>query len=266
MLEYSIKALAKLAGISTRTLRYYDEINLLKPLRINSSGYRIYGDKEVDILQQILFYKALELPLEKIKEIIGSEDFDTKKALYMHKENILKKQEELRKLLINVEKTICSLEGGITMSAEEKFEGFKKSIIEENEKKYGTEIREKYGDYKVEESYKKLGNLTKEQWDEAQILASEINEKLKEAIKVGEPKSEEARDIVEMHKRWLSFFGNYPVQAHLGLGQMYVDDERFTAYYDNAAGEGAAIFLRDSIAAYYNAKFNEETWQWIINS
>lgn len=265
-MEYSIKALAKLAGISTRTLRYYDEINLLKPLRINSSGYRIYGDKEVDILQQILFYKALELPLEKIKEIIGSEDFDTKKALYMHKENILKKQEELRKLLINVEKTICSLEGGITMSAEEKFEGFKKSIIEENEKKYGAEIREKYGDYKVEESYKKLGNLTKEQWDEAQILASEINEKLKEAIKVGEPKSEEARDIVEMHKRWLSFFGNYPVQAHLGLGQMYVDDERFTAYYDNAAGEGAAVFLRDSIAAYYNAKFNEETWQWIINS
>lgn len=265
-MEYSIKSLAKLAGISTRTLRYYDEINLLKPLRINSSGYRIYGDKEVDMLQQILFYKALELPLEKIKEIIASEDFDTKKALYMHKENILKKQEELRKLLINVEKTICSLEGGITMSAEEKFEGFKKSIIEENEKKYGTEIREKYGDYKVEESYKKLGNLTKEQWDEAQILASEINEKLKEAIKVGEPKSEEARDIVEMHKRWLSFFGNYPVQAHLGLGQMYVDDERFTAYYDNAAGEGAAVFLRDSIAAYYNAKFNEETWQWIINS
>ena len=68
-MEYSIKSLAKLAGISTRTLRYYDEIGLLKPLRINSSGYRIYGDKEVDILQQILFYKALELPLEKIKEI-----------------------------------------------------------------------------------------------------------------------------------------------------------------------------------------------------
>jgi DNA-binding transcriptional MerR regulator len=92
-LEYSIKSLAKLAGISTRTLRYYDEIGLLKPLRTNSSGYRIYGDKEVDILQQILFYKELELPLEQIKEIITSKDFDTKKALYNHKENILKKQE-----------------------------------------------------------------------------------------------------------------------------------------------------------------------------
>ena len=263
-MEYSIKSLAKLAGISTRTLRYYDEINLLKPLRINSSGYRIYGDKEVDMLQQILFYKALELPLEKIKEIIASEDFDTKKALYMHKENILKKQEELRKLLINVEKTICSLEGGITMSAEEKFEGFKKSVIEENEKKYGSEIREKYGDSKVEESYKKLGNLTKEQWDEVQGLGVQINESLKEAVKDGSPKGQKAKEVVELHKRWLSFFGDYQVQAHLGLGQMYVDDERFTAYYDNAAGEGASVFLRDSIAAYYNAKFNEETWQWII--
>ena len=265
-MEYSIKSLAKLAGISTRTLRYYDEINLLKPLRINSSGYRIYGDKEVDMLQQILFYKALELPLEKIKEIIASEDFDTKKALYMHKENILKKQEELRKLLINVEKTICSLEGGITMSAEEKFEGFKKSVIEENEKKYGSEIREKYGDSKVEESYKKLGNLTKEQWDEVQGLGVQINESLKEAVKDGNPKGQKAKEVVELHKRWLSFFGDYQVQAHLGLGQMYVDDERFTAYYDNAAGEGASVFLRDSIAAYYNAKFNEETWQWIINN
>lgn len=263
-MEYSIKSLAKLAGVSTRTLRYYDEIGLLKPLRINSSGYRVYGDKEVDILQQILFYKALELPLDKIKQIITSEDFDTKKALYTHKENILKKQEELRKLLINVEKTICSLEGGNTMSVEEKFEGFKKNMIQENEKKYGTEIREKYGDSKVEESYKKLGNLTKEQWDEAQALAVEINEKLKEAMEEGNPKSEKANEVVEMHKRWLSFFGNYPVQAHLGLGQMYVDDERFTVYYDNAAGEGASVFLRDSIVSYYNAKFNEETWQWII--
>ena len=82
----------------------------------------------------------------------------------------------------------------------------------------------------------------------------------------GNPKGEKAREVVELHKKWLSFFGNYPVQAHLSLGQMYVDDERFSDYYDNAAGEGAAIFLRDSIAAYYNAKFNEETWQWIISS
>lgn len=263
-MEYSIKGLAKLANISTRTLRYYDEIGLLKPLRINSSGYRIYGDKEIDILQQILFYKALELPLEKIKEIITSEDFDAKEALYTHKENILKKQEELRKLLINVEKTICSLEGGITMSVEEKFEGFKKNMIEENEEKYGKEIREKYGEEKVKESYAKFGKLSKAEWEEVEKLGNSINETLKEAMKEGNPDSDKAKSVVEMHKKWLSFFGEYPVQAHLGLGQMYVDDERFTAYYDNAAGKGAALFLRDAIAAYYNAKFNEDTWQWTI--
>lgn len=263
-MEYSIKGLAKLANISTRTLRYYDEIGLLKPLRINSSGYRIYGDKEIDILQQILFYKALELPLEKIKEIITNEEFDAKEALYTHKENILKKQEELRKLLINVEKTICSLEGGIIMSAEEKFEGFKKNMIEENEKKYGKEIREKYGEEKVKESYVKFGKLSKAEWEEVEKLGNSINETLKEAMEEGKPNSDKAKSVVEMHRKWLAFFGEYPVQAHLGLGQMYVDDERFTAYYDNAAGKGAAVFLRDAIAAYYNAKFNEDTWQWTI--
>lgn len=261
-MEYSIKSLAKMAGISTRTLRYYDEIGLLKPLKINSSGYRIYGDKELDILQQILFYKALELPLEQIKQIITSKDFDSKKALYEHKNNILKKQEELNRLLINVERTICSLEGGIEMSAEEKFEGFKKKMIQENEDKYGKEIREKYGEEKVKESYAKFGKLTKEQIKEVEAVGEKVNNTLKGAMIDGNPKSEKAKEVVKLHKKWLSFFGDYQVQAHLGLGQMYVDDERFTAYYDNAAGEGAAVFLRDSIAAYYNAKFNEETWQW----
>lgn len=263
-MEYSIKSLAKLANISTRTLRYYDEIGLLKPLKINSSGYRIYGDKELDILQQILFYKALELPLEQIKQIITSKDFDSKKALYDHKENILKKQEELNRLLINVERTICSLEGGIAMSAEEKFEGFKKKMIQENEDKYGKEIREKYGEDKVRESYSKFGKLSKDEYKEVEKLSELINETLKKAMLDGDSAGEKAKEAVLNHKRWLSFFGNYPTEAHLGLGQMYVDDERFTAYYDNAAGEGAAIFLRDAIAAYYNARFNEETWQWEI--
>lgn len=80
-MEYTVKSLAKLAGISSRTLRYYDEINLLKPCRVNSSGYRIYGEEEVDTLQQIMFYKEMGLPLEKIKEIISNKDFNQKNAL-----------------------------------------------------------------------------------------------------------------------------------------------------------------------------------------
>lgn len=262
-MEYSIKSLAKLAGVTTRTLRYYDEIGLLKPLKISSSGYRIYGDKEVDMLQQILFYRQLELPLEKIKEIMTDKNFDKRKALYDHKKNILIKQEELRKLLINVEKTICSLEGGNKMSIEEKFEGLKKDILKENEKKYGKEIREKFGDTEVNESYKSFGKLTKDEFEEANNLSDLINKNLNECIKEGNPESNKSRKLVEMHKKWLSFYGNYSKQAHLGLGQMYVDDERFTKYYEEVAGKGAAKFLRDAIASYYDARFDEETWQWI---
>lgn len=263
-MEYTIKNLAKLAGISTRTLRYYDEIGLLKPCRINSSGYRIYGEEEVNILQQILLYKELELPLNKIKSIITEKNFDYKKALYDHKENILREQEKLNKLLNNVNKTIMSIEGEIEMKNEEKFEGFKKEKINENEKKYGKEIREKYGKNAVEESYKKFGKLTKEQWEETEKISIEINENIKVAMEKGDINCEEAQKGVRLHKKWLGYFMNCTEVVQLQLSQMYVDDERFTKYYEDNIGQGAATFLRDSVVALYNAKFNENTWQWEI--
>ena len=264
-MEYTIKKLAQLSGVTTRTLRYYDEIGLLKPCRVNSAGYRIYSDNEVNLLQQILLFKSLELSLDKIKEIVLSKDFDCKKALYDHKKNIIKRQEELNKLLANVDKTIIALDGGTEMSAEEKFEGLKKNLIDQNEEKYGKEIRDKYGEDKVQTYYKKFKNLSKEEFDTVEALANEINEKLREAMKTGDPNSSEAHEVVELHKKWLSYYGKYPKEAHLGLAQMYVDDKRFTLTYDNAAGEGAASFLRDAIKSYYNATFDEETYQWKFN-
>lgn len=263
-MEYTINNLSKLAGISTRTLRYYDEIGLLKPSRVSSSGYRIYTQVEIDLLQQILFYKELELPLEKIKVIITKENFDCKNALYEHKENLLQKQKQIQKLLESVDKSIKSLEGEIEMSNKEKFEAFKKDKLKQNEEKYGKEIREKYGEKRVNESNKKFANLTEEEYSEVEKLSNKINETLKESIKTKEPSSELAQECVKLHKKWLSYFGNYPPMAHLGLGQMYVDDPRFTEYYETNVGKGAAEFLRNAIGIYYNAKFDECTWQWII--
>lgn len=110
-----MQKLANLAGISTRTLRYYDEINILKPARINSSGYRIYGQKEVDILQQILFYREMGVSLEQIKEILTDPSFDVIQALKKHRENLLKKRKQIDLLISNVEKTIAQKEGRIIM-------------------------------------------------------------------------------------------------------------------------------------------------------
>ncbi|SCH13758.1 Multidrug transporter activation protein [uncultured Clostridium sp.] len=263
-MEYTINNLSKLAGVSTRTLRYYDEIGLLKPKRISSSGYRIYGEEEVNLLQQILFYKELDLPLEKIKSVIHSEEFDCVEALHEHKKNLLERQKQIEKLLNNIDRTLLSLKGEEEMSNKEKFEGFKKDIIKKNEEKYGKEIREKYGDKRVNKSNKKFAGLSEEEYNESERIRIEINEKLLEAMKINDPSNELAMEVVRLHKKWLEYFGTYPPQAHLNLGQIYVDDPRFTKYYDENVKQGAAKFLSMSIGAFYNAIFNENTWQWVI--
>ncbi|PGS49562.1 MerR family transcriptional regulator [Bacillus sp. AFS041924] len=253
-MEYTVQKLGRLAGISTRTLRYYDEIDILKPARINSSGYRIYGQSEVDRLQQILFYRELGINLEQIKEIITSPDFNSAKALKEHHEQLLDKRKQLDLLIKNVEKSIALTEGRITMSDKEKFEGFKKDMIEENEKKYGKEARGKYGDEAVNKANQKVMNMTEEDHKEVTRLSDELAKTLTEALKTGDPSSEIAQKAADLHKQWLTFYWNsYSKEAHAGLAQMYVDDERFRAHYDKEQ-PGTAEFLRDAIHIYTNYK------------
>jgi DNA-binding transcriptional MerR regulator len=253
-MEYTIQKLASLAGVSTRTLRYYDEIGILKPARINSSGYRIYGQEEVNRLQQILFYRELGVGLDSIKEIVTAPSFDGAKALREHREKLLEKREQLDLLIANVDKTIALTEGRITMSNKEKFEGFKKKMIEDNEKKYGKEIRDKYGKESVEASNAKVMNMTEEQYQEVTALAEQIHTTLAEAFKTGDPAGELAQKAANLHKQWLTYYWkDYSKEAHAGLAQMYVDDERFTAYYDKEQ-PGTAVFLRDAIHIYTGQK------------
>ncbi|ALC92150.1 MerR family transcriptional regulator [Bacillus sp. FJAT-18017] len=253
-MEYTVQRLADLAGISARTLRYYDEIGILKPARINSSGYRIYGSAEVNRLQQILFYRELDVPLETIKDIIIAPGFNEVAALRGHREKLLEKRRQLELLIANVEKTIKSKEGSSTMSDKEKFEGFKQKMIEENEEKYGDEIRQKYGKDEVEQSYAKVKSMTPEQHEEVTKLAVEVQRTLAEAFKTGNPAGELAQKAAGLHKKWLMFYwSSYSKEAHASLAQMYVDDERFTSYYDKDQ-PGTAKFLRDAIHIYTEFK------------
>lgn len=249
-MEYTVQKLGKMAGVSTRTLRYYDEIGILKPARINSSGYRIYGQKEVDKLQQILFYRELGISLDSIKEIINSPTFEGTVALKEHREKLMERRGQLDMLIANVEKTIAAAEGRITMSNKEKFEGFKQRIIEDNEKKYGKEIREKYGDETIDKSNKKLKNMTEEQYKELERLGESIIETLKVAFQTGDPAGELAQKAAELHRQWISYYwDSYSKEAHAGVAEMYVYDERFKAYYDKYQ-PGLAEFLRDAILVY----------------
>ena len=146
-MEYSIREVAKMTGVSTRTLRYYDAIGLLKPLYTNDSGYRYYGEEELDRLQQILFYKERGLGLQCILEILDKEEFDTLGALYEHLFELQNQKIRIEKLILTVNKTIDSLEGRGKMSSAEKFEAFKQQQVQQNEEKYGTEIRETIHDF-----------------------------------------------------------------------------------------------------------------------
>lgn len=251
-MEYTILKLSRMAGISTRTLRYYDSIGLLKPLRINSSGYRIYGQKEIALLQQILFYRELGFSLEDIRSIVLSPAFDNLKALEEHRSKLLKERERLDLLISTVDKTIDSAIGRNIMSDKEKFEGFKKELVKENEEKYGKEIREKYGDKAVEDSNKRMLSLTREEYSRWEELSHQILETLKEAYATGDPAGEKAQKAAALHKEWITLsWGHYNPAAHAGLGDMYAADERFKAYYDKEQ-DGLAEFLRDAIHIYTN--------------
>ncbi|AFQ42815.1 MerR family transcriptional regulator [Desulfosporosinus meridiei] len=253
-MEYTVQKLSHLAGVSTRTLRYYDEIGILKPARINSSGYRIYGSAEVNRLQQILFYRELGVGLDNIKTILTEPDFDGLRALQVHREKLLEKKEQLDVLIANVEKTIALNEGRIIMSDKEKFEGFKQKLVDDNEGKYGQEIREKYGDDTVNKSNQKFKGMTQEQYDVMTKLAKEVNETLYAAFRTGDPAGELAQKTADLHRQWLCYTWDiYSKEAHAGLAQMYVDDPRFTAYYDEKQ-PGAAEFLRDAIFIYTGQK------------
>ncbi|WP_419957806.1 MerR family transcriptional regulator [Psychrobacillus psychrotolerans] len=249
-MEYTVQTLGQLAGISTRTLRYYDEIGLLKPARINSSGYRIYGATEVNRLQQILFYRELDVSLDTIKAILTSPTFDGTTALKQHREKLLEKRAQLDALINNVDNSIEHTERKANMTDKEKFEGFKQKLIDDNEEKYGKEIRKKYGENAVSSSNAKVKNMTEEQYAEVQKLEEQLFTNLKAAMKSGDPAGELAQKAADYHKQWLGFYWDqYSKEAHAGLAEMYVADERFTAYYDKVH-PGATKFLRDAIVIY----------------
>lgn len=249
-MEYTVQELARIAGISPRTLRHYDAIDLLKPNRRSAAGYRLYGSAEVDQLQHILFYRELGLSLAVIRDIIRNPAFDGVNALREHRAHLLTKRRQLDALIANVDRTIAATEETITMSDTEKFDGFKRQLIADYEARYGLEIREKYGDGAVEASYAKIQRMNPAAYAEWTRLGEAVKATLQEAFQIGDAGGVKAQEAAALHKRWLSLtWTTYTPEAHRGLAQLYVDDDRFRAFYD-AEQPGMAAFLRDAIHIY----------------
>ena len=244
-MEYSIQELSRLSGVTTRTLRWYDQIGLLKPSRVAVSGYRYYGGAEVDRLQDILYFGV---ELARIKECLDDPSFDRLAALRSHLAALEAERKRLEQLIRSVKDTIGAEERSEIMSDEQKFEAFKKRAVAHNEEVYGVEIRAKYGDQEVDEANAAVMHLTQTQYREWTDLGREIQERLEAAVQAGlSPEREEGKEISVLHRRWITITGNqYDPAKHRGIAELYVMDERFTAYYDKQV-PGCARFLRDAI-------------------
>lgn len=252
-MEYTIKTLADLSGVTPRTLRWYDKEGLLKPLRTTDAGYRIYGPEQVDRLQTILFYRELGFELSAIRALLDDPAFDRLAELQRHLAELETRRDRLDGLISTIKNTIIEAKGGNKMADLEKFEAFKRHVVERNEAVYGKEIREKYGNEPVDRANANVLSLTQEAYDQWQALGEEILSELAVAVREQRsPSGEEGQRIANLHRQWLSFsWETYTPQAHAGLAHMYTADERFTAYYDKEA-PGCAAFLRDAILAYTN--------------
>lgn len=247
-MEYSIRELAELAGVSARTLRYYDEIDLLKPLYVNEAGYRYYGEQEVTTLQQILFYRERGFELKSIQKIIYQSDFDIMNVMEEHLRELEEQRKHMEALIRTVKQTILSMKGEYHMSDQEKFEVFKERIVRENEEKYGTEIREKYGDEEMDAANRRFLDMTEEEEERFRSLGAVICNQLKEGVQAGiKPDSEKAKQIVILHKEWLSkTWKQYTAEAHKAIANGYICDERFKMYYDKEV-PGCAQLLEKAV-------------------
>ncbi|MEG1796398.1 MAG: MerR family transcriptional regulator [Clostridium sp.] len=250
-MTYKVKEVATLAGISVRTLHHYDEIGLLKPESITPAGYRLYTDRDLERLQQILFFKELDFNLQEIKEILDSPNFDREHALKLHRELLVKKKIRLEEIIKSVDKTMESINGGIDMSKKEMFESFDMTEIERHQEKYAEETKERYGSSDAyKESKRRTSKYTKDDWAGIMKRGSENYVRLAALMDTKSPSDQEVQEVIADCRQYITdSFYNCTPEIFRGLADLYVMDERFTANIDKTK-PGLAKFLSEGIIFY----------------
>lgn len=247
-MSYTVGQLAKMSGVSVRTLHHYDQIGLLCPSQRSQAGYRLYGKEQVARMQQILFYRELGLSLQQLHAALDAPDFDERQTLLRHREALQQRKQRLDTLIGNIDRTLSVLEGETQMSDQQRLEGFGQKLVEQNERSYGKEIREKYGDQAVQRSNAKVAAMSKEQWSALEQRRVAHYDAFAAAMPQGAT-SPQAMQAAQAYVQYLSEFGEYPSQAIYGLADLYVQDQRFTQHFE-AHTPGLAAFVRDALHAY----------------
>lgn len=240
-MRLSVSQMAKLTGVSIRTLHYYDHIGLLCPEIAADSGYRWYGAADVEKMQQILFYRELDFPLKDIREILADPRYDKQEALRRQRRLLLLKRERLDGLL---ELLDANLKGERTME----FKGFDARELEAARRQYADEAKARWG-------HTEAWRESQEKTADPESQAADMNDIFRRAaaLREGDPAGAEAQALV---KEWQGFISDHyytcTKEILAGLGAMYTADERFQKNLDRF-GEGTADFLSKAIAAYCEA-------------
>ena len=243
-MKMSVKEFAELTGVSVRTLHYYDEINLLKPAEIDeNNGYRFYDRTALERMQEILFYRELDFPLKSICEILSSPDYDKQKALSEQKKLLILKKERLERIISAIDNA---------EESEAIMKALNNNDYEAARKQYESEAKERWG---KTEAYKehtdKTKNYSKDKWQSVTDGLDSIFGEFAECMKGGStPDSEAAKALAEKLQKYITDnFYTCTNEILLGLGQMYVCDERFTQNIDKH-GVGTAEFVNKAIIKY----------------
>ncbi|MEU0008144.1 MerR family transcriptional regulator [Streptomyces sp. NPDC006314] len=246
-MSYSVGQVAGFAGITVRTLHHYDEIGLLVPSERTYAGHRRYNDTDLDRLQQILFYRELGFPLDEVAALLDDPDADPRAHLRRQHELLTARIEKLQKMAAAVEHAMEARTMGINLTPEERFEVFG----DKDPEQYREEAEQRWGGTETyAESQRRAATYTKEDWKRLQAEVDDWSERYAALVAAGEqPSAEAAVELAEEHRQHISrWFFECPYEMHRCLGEMYVSDERFKAYYDSMR-PGLAEHLRDAILA-----------------
>jgi DNA-binding transcriptional MerR regulator len=243
-MSYTVKQLSTLAGVSRRTLHYYDEIGLLTPETVSANGYRYYGEESVLRLQQILFYRELDLPLEEIKRLMGRGDFDALKALENHRNALAGRVERLNHLIRTVNDTILHLKGQKNMSEKQLFEAFS----EEQQEEYARQAEQMYDPETVRASNRKWKAYSAEEKKRILDEGNQIYVDLLAVIEKGAD-SPEAQDCVRRWRSHMDHFWTPNLDQLAGLAEMYNTSPDFKANFDKIDPRLAG-FMREAVGIY----------------
>jgi DNA-binding transcriptional MerR regulator len=246
-MPYTVSQVARLARLSVRALHHYHEIGLLVPSARTEAGYRLYGEADLERLQQILFFRELAFPLEEIRRLLDDPGFDRRAALLMQRTLLEERASQARALLAAVDRALEALEGGEPVKEDEMFEAFG----DHDPAQYEQEVLERWGETEAyRESSHRTKSYTQEDWRDIRAEGEGITRGLAEQLEAGtSPQSQPAMDLAEEHRLHIDR-RFYPCShaMHRALGEMYVEDMRFRENYERMRA-GLAEYVRDAIRA-----------------